>query len=215
MKAAKEKSKSLFPSACPLVGRGREGFGPVRGRKHLLLFAGLSLMTSFLASCAEVARDMGLSNPTDIEQRVGPTGTPDQPAALDPFERYDLVLAADECRYFAMKLPNKWYWKVYLTVANRDESRRGRLDALILPINPPWASLPACVLNKTFTLEREGVQAILGIGNNGPDRPAVLKLCQQGAPLHVTIQSEVSSTSSLLGPDAREPDTGLKKLKGD
>lgn len=208
MKAAKEKSKSSFRLSGARVARGR-------GQRHLLLFAGLSLMALSLASCAEVARDMGLSNPTDLEQRVGPTGTADQPAALDPFEHYDLVLAADECRYFAMKLPNKWYWKIYLTVANRDETRRGKLDALILPVNPPWGTLPACVVDKTFDLEREGVQAVLGIGNNGPDRPAILKLCQRGAPLHVTIQSEVSSTSSLLGPDAKEPSTGLQKLQGE
>ena len=69
-----------------------------------------------LCSCAEISKDVGMDEVPDVEQREGPVGTPDQPFLLDPFQKYDLVLAANECRYFQLKLQGKWYWKVAITV---------------------------------------------------------------------------------------------------
>lgn len=154
-----------------------------------------------LSSCAGIARDIGLDNPSDLQQREGPTGTLDNPAPLDPFQRYDLVMAANECRFFSMKVPSKWYWKVFLTVANRSDKQRGRLTAAIVQDKPDWEPLPATSFNKNFDLGREGVQVVLAVGNNGPDRQALLQLCQDGAPLHITLQSEVSGTRVLIGPN--------------
>src|SRR6185503_5388581 len=71
-----------------------------------------------LCSCAEVARDMGIDDSPDIELRSGPMGSQSNPSPLDPFKRYDLIMAANECRFFAMKVPERWFWKVYLTGAN-------------------------------------------------------------------------------------------------
>jgi len=145
---------------------------------------------------------MGLVQVPDLQQREGVTGNQDNPTPLDPFKRYDLVMAANECRFFTMKVPSKWYWKIYLTAANREESRRGSLAAEIAPANPPWIPLPATSFGKHFDLAgREGLQAILAVGNKEEDRLAFFKLCQDGAPLHITIQSEVSATHALLGPN--------------
>lgn len=164
------------------------------------LCASVVLMT--LPSCFGLDRDMGFVQVPDLQQRDGITGTEDNPTPLDPFKRYDLVMAANECRFFTMKVPSKWYWKVYLTAANREENRRGSLAAEIAPANPAWAPLPATSFGKNFDLAgREGLQAVLAVGNNQDDRLAYFKLCQDGAPLHITIQSEVSATHALLGPN--------------
>jgi len=178
----------------------------IRG-KRLLLFFILSVALFGLSSCAEVAKDMGFDVPSDIEQRTGPAGTQNDPAVLDPFQKYNFVMAANECRFFMMKVPEKWYWKVFLTADNRDPRRKGHLSAEIISTNPPWAPLPDSVLNKNFDLDREGVQAVLGIGNNYPKRIAVLKLCQDGAPVHITIASQVSTTTGLIGPKKDEVTT--------
>src|SRR6185295_14980609 len=90
------------------------------------LFA--SVVALLLTSCAEVQRDMGLvDDPPDIQQRSGPTGNEDKPAILDPFKKYDLVMAGDECRVFQMKVPEKWFWKVRLTVVSPKENKKGRM----------------------------------------------------------------------------------------
>jgi len=165
-----------------------------------------ALLLCGLSSCAEVAKDMGFDVPSDMEQRTGPAGTQNDPAVLDPFQKYNFVMAANECRFFMMKVPEKWYWKIFLTADNRDAKRKGQLSAEIISTNPPWAPLPDSVLNKNFDLDREGVQAVLGIGNQYPKRIAVFKLCQSGAPVHVTIASQVSTTTGLVGPQKeKEP----------
>src|SRR5579859_6763783 len=110
-----------------------------------------------LCSCAEISKDVGLDEVPDIEQREGPTGTLDQPFALDPFQKYNLVMAAHECRYFQMKLPEKWYWKVAVTVVNR-EAEHGRLTARILPPKTPWNPLMNLGTEKNFELGRESIQ---------------------------------------------------------
>ena len=160
------------------------------------------LLSLGLTSCFGLDRDMGLAQVPDLQQKEGITGTQDNPTPLDPFKRYDLVMASNECRFFTMKVPSNWYWKIYLTAANREENRRGSLSAEIAPANPPWVPLPATSFSKHFDLSgREGLQAILAVGNSQADRLAFFKLCQDGAPLHITIQSEVSATKALLGPD--------------
>ncbi len=166
---------------------------------NLILVLALSLG---LVSCFGLDRDMGLANVPDLQQRSGITGTQNNPAPLDPFKRYDLVMAADECRFFSMKVPSKWYWKIFLTVANREDTRRGALTAAIASAAPPWSPLPATSFDKNFDLGgREGDQVVLAVGNSQDDRLAFLQLCQTGAPLHITIQSEVSATNALMGPN--------------
>ena len=140
---------------------------------------------------------------TDMEQRAGITGTENNPTPLDPFKKYDLVMAANECRFFAIKVPHNWFWRVYLTVANREEIRRGQLRAQIAQPDPPWGQLPGAGFEKYFDLGREGLQVALGVGNKAETRTALFKLCQQGAPLHVTIESQISATTDLMGPEKK------------
>ncbi|HVZ79236.1 MAG TPA: hypothetical protein VHE12_00390 [bacterium] len=153
-----------------------------------------------LPSCFGLDQEMGLTEVSDVEARQGPMGTLGDPAPLDPFKRYDLVLAANECRVFSLKIPAKWTWKVSLTVANREESRRGQLTADILPKDGGWAPLAGTYLDKDFDLGREGLAVSLGVGNPGDTRTALLQLCQHGAPLRVTLTSEISATKALVVP---------------
>lgn len=160
------------------------------------------LFAVVLPSCSGIARDMGIEETSDLEQREGTTGgSMDNPQPLDPFKRYDIVLSANECRVYSLKIPSKWSWKVSLTVANRTDGRRGRLTADILPKEPSWGELAGCYSSKSFDLGREGSQVLLGIGNPGEDRVAFLKLCQDGAPLKVTMTSQISASKALLGPN--------------
>jgi hypothetical protein len=154
-----------------------------------------------LSSCAEMAHDMGIDGDTDVQLRSGIKGTPKDPAALDPFKRYDLVMAANECRVFTMKVPTNWYWKVYITAAARRENVESRVSATIMQSSPAWGSLPGTTLDKVMILHQDGLQAVLAVGNSNETRMAVLQICQEGAPANITIESQVSSTSSLLGPD--------------
>jgi hypothetical protein len=112
-----------------------------------------------------------------------------------------MVLAGGECRFLILKVPSQWYWKVFLTAADRSDAQKGHLTAEIAQVNPPWAPLSGTLFKRQFDLNRaEGDQAVLGVGNPGPDRFALLKLCQNGAPLIVTLQSEISATDALLAP---------------
>ena len=166
----------------------------------LFLCLCVSMVALGLSSCAGLARDMGIDHPSDLQQRAGITGAIANPTPLNPFTTYDLVMAGNECRFFTMVVPSKWYWKVYLTVATRDDTRRGELTAAIQQTNPPWGVLPNIGTQKSFDLAREGLQAILGVGNPGEDRVALFQLCQQGAPVHITIASQISATRALMGP---------------
>jgi hypothetical protein len=156
----------------------------------------------FLPSCFGLDKDMGLTEVPDLQLREGPTGTMDNPAPLDPFKRYDLVLAANECRVFSLKIPAKWYWTISLTAANREEARRGELTADILPKDANWATPPGSYLHKDFYLGHEGMEVSMGVGNNGATRTALLQLCQEGAPLRVTITCQISATKALVVPNS-------------
>jgi len=129
---------------------------------------------------------------------------------LDPFKKYDLLMAANESRYFVMMVPANWYWKVYVTAASRRENAEGRLSADISQATPPWASLPGTTFSKTMILHHDGDQALLAVGNTVQTRSALLRLTQEGAPVNVTIESQVSSTTNLLGPDTDR--SSLKEL---
>ncbi len=172
--------------------------------KLRLFITALGLL--LLPSYAEMGRDMGLVNQPDIQQRTGLTGTQDNPAPLDPFKKYSLVMAANECRFFTMKVPEHWYWKIYLTVANRKAGQRGHLEAEIAQANPPWGALAATSFKKDFDMEQGGIQGALGVGNDHATRMALLKLCQDGVPLRITIESQVSSTTGLIGPSKESQD---------
>lgn len=169
----------------------------------LLCVPALSLWS---LSCTQVAQDLGLqAPPPDIERRKGPTGTADSPVTLNPFEKYQLVMAAGECRYFSMKIPERWYWKVFLTSVNK-EPRFGKLTAEISGGPLAWAKLPGVASTQSYELHQEGTQGVVGVGNLGPTRTALLKLCQQGAPLQVTLVSEVSSSAQLIAPKPKSTD---------
>src|SRR5579872_4017543 len=131
--------------------------------KLRLLMAAMGLL--LLSSCEEVAKDMGLEDVPDLQMRAGLTGTQDNPASLDPFKKYYLVMAANECRYFTMKVPEHWYWKIYLTAANRKTGDRAHLEAEIAQTDPPWAALPATSFKKSLDLNEGGIQVALGVGN--------------------------------------------------
>jgi hypothetical protein len=160
----------------------------------------LSVVLLFSVSCAEMARDMGIDGATDVQLRSGITGTQANPASLDPFKRYDLVMAANETRFFSMKVPSGWYWKVYVTAASRKENDEGRLSAVIAQTDPPWSPLDGTSFDKTMVLKNDGDQALLAVGNTVETRYALLRLSQDGAPVYVTIESQVSTTANLLGP---------------
>jgi hypothetical protein len=177
---------------------------------QIFLYLCLSVAMAFSLSCAEMARDMGIDDVTDVQLRSGLTGKENSPATLDPFKKYDLVMAANECRYFMMKVPSNWYWKVYVTAASRKENAEGRLSADISQQNPAWDSLDGTTFSKKMILRNDGDQALLAVGNTAPTRYAVLRLCQEGAPVYVTIESQVSTTTDLWGPD--NGNAGLKAL---
>jgi hypothetical protein len=169
--------------------------------KRTFLYLGLVCGVFALSSCAEMARDMDIDGATDVQLRSGLRGTQKDPAELDPFKRYDLVMAANECRVFTMKVPTNWYWKVYITAAARKENVESRVSATIEPSSPAWSSLPGTTFEKIMTLRQDGVQAVLAVGNANESREAELQICQEGAPANITIESQVSSTASLIGPD--------------
>ena len=175
---------------------------PLRNQKiraGVLALSGLLLLA--LTSCSDVSKELVSDTKTDKDLREGITGSQQNPAVLDPFTKYEIVMAGDECRFLVMKIPSRWYWKAFITAADRDETRKGHLTAEIQN-NPPWALLPGTLLKKDFDLKgAEGDQAVLAAGNPGPDRLAHLKLCQDGAPLVITLQSEISATGALLAPD--------------
>ena len=177
----------------------------MRPRLLILIFFSLTL-----CSCSTLGTDMGFVHLSDMQQREGITGTPQNPATLDPFKRYDLVMAANECRYLQMNLPQRWYWKIFVTGANRAENDKSKLTARLLPSVPDWVALPISVTQKEFELNREGVESVLGVANTGPARMAVLELCQEGSPVRVTIQSEVSPMNEqLMQPFGMKPDDPL------
>jgi hypothetical protein len=165
------------------------------------VLAGLVFFLLLANSCTEISKELGTASKSDTEQREGITGTQQNPGVLDPFTKYDMVLAGGECRFLILNVPSQWYWKVFLTAADRTEAQKGHLTAEIAQANPSWAPLSGTLFKRDFDLDRaEGDQAVLGVGNTGPDRFALLKLCQNGAPLIVTLQSEISATSALLAP---------------
>ncbi len=175
------------------------------------IYFGLLSVLLCLVSCAEMGRDMGIDDVTEVQMRSGLTGTQANPGVIDPFQKYELVMAANECRYFIMKVPQNWYWKVYVTAACRKEAAEGRLSADISQLEPPWVSLPGTTLSKNMILHHDGDQALLAVGNTAQTRYAILRLCQEGAPVNVSIESQTSSTTNLLGPDSDNPDSKVLK----
>jgi hypothetical protein len=168
-------------------------------RAGVLALSGFLLLG--LSSCSDVSKELVSDTKTDKDLREGITGTQQDPGVLDPFSKYEMVMAGGECRFLVMKIPSRWYWKAFITAADRDETQKGHLTAEIQN-NPPWAPLPGTLMKKDFDLKgAEGDQAVLAAGNPGSDRLALLKLCQDGAPLIVTLQSEISATGALLAPD--------------
>ena len=164
----------------------------------------LLLMALGLASCAEISPDLKLSDTPEPQLRSGPMGTLEEPFLLDPFKKYDLVMAGDECRYFVVKVPNNWYWKVYLTAVNRSSKRQGVLKAEIVQGKRQWEALPEIPFGKIFELDRESVQGLIGVGNKGLPRFAMLRFCQEGAPLRVTLESQMSAAGELMPPESLE-----------
>ncbi|HVM32870.1 MAG TPA: hypothetical protein VMU88_07030 [bacterium] len=165
----------------------------------MLKFFLLLLLGSLgLSACATAPAPQAADLP-GVSQREGLTGTAGDPATLNPFKHYDLVLAAGENRYFQVDLPQGWYWKLFVTAVDSDDNDGAELKAGILPAEPAWRSLPLSESAKDFKLKpKEGDQQVLGVANLGPDRMAVVELSQTGAPVQVSLRSEISPLNDQL-----------------
>jgi hypothetical protein len=146
-------------------------------------------------------KGVGLVKKPDIERREGSGGSPSRPETLNPFSTYRLVLAGDECRFFQMRVPSKWYWKLYVTAANEDQGMESKLTATFQTSEDGWKPLVPLETHKEISVADSSSQAALGVANEGDDRMLTLRLCQNGTPVIVTLESQVSAYGhALLNP---------------
>jgi len=145
-----------------------------------------------------VFRAMGIASTTDIGKRRGPGGTPEAPFELNPLRSKILVLAAHECRDFQVRLPKDWYWKVTLTASTRGDNSSASLSAELRDEGGGYAPVPPFEKTKSFRLSADSRQGVIALANQGPDRPLVLRLCQDGAPVKVVMESQVSAFGNAL-----------------
>jgi hypothetical protein len=162
------------------------------------LFSLLFLLSLGMVSCATVQPAGDAAQAAALAEREGITGTLEKPATLNPFKRYEMVLAGGEIRYFQMSIPQGWYWKLFVTAVNRSQDTQGQLDAGIIPSVPAWETVSLCDTQKEFNLKGEGDQDVLGAANSGPTRMALVELRQKGASIRVTLQSEISPVNGEL-----------------
>jgi len=152
----------------------------------------MGMGSAFLWGCASAMKGVGLARKPDVERREGPGGPPGRPEILNPFTTYRMVLAGDECRFFQMRVPSKWYWKLYVTAANEDQGLESKLTAAFETSDEGWKPLVPLETHKEFSVSDASSQAALGVANDGDDRMLTLKLCQNGSPVIVTLESQVS-----------------------
>jgi hypothetical protein len=138
-------------------------------------------------------KEMGLAQKSDLERRTGSGGSPNRPETLSPFVTYRLVMAGNECRFFQMRVPSKWYWKLYVTAANEETGVEANLTASFETSDGGWQPLVPLETHKEFPVADASSQAALGVANAGDDRMLTLKLSQNGAPIKVILESQVSA----------------------
>jgi hypothetical protein len=143
-------------------------------------------------------KGVGLVKKPEVERREGSGGPASLPEILNPFTTYRLVLAGDECRFFQMRVPSKWYWKLYVTAANEDKGMESKLTAAFETSEEGWKPLVPLETHKEFPVADASSQAALGVANDGDDRMLTLKLCQNGSPVIVTLESQVSAYGHAL-----------------
>lgn len=155
-------------------------------------------MLSVLLSGCGVMVKLGIKSPPDLEQRRGPAGTDPSPALLNPFESSRLVMAADECRTFRVRVPGGWYLKYVITVVNRRDGTPAYFKAGFRVDDPSWAEMVPHPLRKQFFIREGSSQAVVAVANQAKDRDVLLELCQEGPPVEVTLQPETSKVTATF-----------------
>ena len=168
------------------------------GRDNFARGLGVLALVWALSGCASAMKDVGLARKTDPEMRSGPGGSPTKPQMLSPFENYRLVLAGNECRFFQIRVPAKWYWKLYVTASNEEYGQEATLNASFDTSEGGWKPLPPLETHKEFAVAESSSQGALGVANDGDDRMLTLRLCQTGAPIKVVMESQVSAYGKAL-----------------
>ena len=135
---------------------------------------------------------LGLKSPPDLEQRRGIGGTRNNPEILNPFKPVEIVMAADECRFFRVRVPRGWYLKYLVTGVNRRDGKSGYMKAEMIAEGQGWAELSPYPREKHFYLREGSNQAVVAIANQSVDRDILLKICQEGSPMGVILQPETS-----------------------
>lgn len=169
-------------------------------------FAGVFLLAAavFGAACGPALRTAGLKEGPPESRRSGLMGFRHDPAPLNPFETTELVMAGDECRFYRLKVPSGWTWKLRLTAASRRPGVPAEVHARILPESPPWGEVPNAARERVLRLASGGTQVLLGVANPLGDRMAVLELCQVGGDVGLILESEVAPYRMPLLPRGRE-----------
>lgn len=145
----------------------------------------------FLFGCG-VMRTLGIARTPDVEQRQGPAGTRIAPVVLNTFEKTILVLAADECRTFKVRVPQGWYLKYVVTVVNRRDGKQAYLRSRFVPEGAGWAEFVPHPLKHQFFLREGSSQAVIAVANQTASRDILFELCQEGPPVQVILQPETS-----------------------
>jgi hypothetical protein len=141
---------------------------------------------------------VGLTRKPDLEMREGSGVPPGRPETLSPFVTYRLVMAGNECRFFQMRVPSKWYWKLYVTASDQEWGAEADLNASFDTSSDGWQPLVPLETHKEFSVSDASSQAALGAANAGDDRMLTLKLCQSGAPIKIILESQVSAYGHAL-----------------
>lgn len=155
-------------------------------------------MLSVLLSGCGVMVKLGIKRPPDLEQRRGPVGHAGAPAVLNPFGTVSLVMAADECRVFKVRVPGGWYLKYLITVVNRRDGTPAYLRAGFQVADPTWAEMSPYFLRKSFYIREGSSQAVVAVANQAKDRDVLFEICQEGPPVEVTLVPETSRVVQTL-----------------
>lgn len=166
-------------------------------RPNHLRFAALAALALCLGGCAAM-KTVGLASKTDSEMRSGAGGSAARPEVLNPFNAYRLVMADNECRFFQLRVPSHWCWKLFVTASNEDPGQEATLSASFDTSGGSWNPLVPLESYRDFTVTDASSQGALGVANGGADRVMTLRLCQKGAPVRVVLESRVSAYGEAL-----------------
>lgn len=164
--------------------------------KPILALCLLALVLS--TGCVKTLRSVGLAPKPDLEWRKGPGGDVANPETLSPFKTYRLVMAGDECRFFKVRVPSQWYWKLVVTASAETEGLEAEVTAAFDLQGEGWEPLVPFENHKTFSVAQASSQAAIAVANTGVDRMLTLRLCQKGTPVKVVLSSQVSAFGEVL-----------------